>query len=129
MENLEIKISLVGRSNRIEDGNLVTATKVQLFEYDYDGRYINHSYGYFNVIPEFFDQKINNGFDGKTYYTYKINEKGFQWIENELGIKHPGRGYVGIKFLTDDDICKIREKKMEMFKKLQSEIDNLNSLI
>lgn len=91
-----------GISNRIEDGQLKPAFTVRFFEWDMDGRYESHTYMIVNVRPECFTQKKNLGPDGKHYFTYSLNEDGWKWVEDELKIKHPGRGWLGFRLLTKE---------------------------
>lgn len=97
-------------STYIEHGLLEPISLVDFHETDNEGREVG-SLGIFKVKPEWFDVTLNETYDKTlTYYRYKLNENGWNELE-KLGLKHPGRGWVGFDFLPHSELKMLIERQ------------------
>jgi hypothetical protein len=89
---------------------------VKIQELDMEGRYVVQTYGTYITNEKAFGQHpiLEN--------LLTITDEGYEWIENELNIKHPGRGWVTFKFIDRDEV----EKELNENQKLVQHMVDAN---
>lgn len=92
---------------------------VEFQELDMEGKTTIGSFGLWKVIPELFE--IKNNFT-------KLTDEGWNYYE-ENGLKHFGKGWVHLKFITHEDIVQRITVNKKMLKQISNSIKQYEDLI
>ena len=87
----------------LEDGKLVPAKLIKCSELNEDGRYTINELGIFPFNPNNIEITEHKSMFDKTWFSYSLTVAGWEELE-KAGLKHPGRGWVEIEFLSEQRV-------------------------
>lgn len=93
---------------------------VKFNELNEDGQYIIGSRGIFKTKPYLFEKNH--------WGSYTLTNEGWKHYES-IGLKHPGRGWIEVDFLTRENLLDDMKKSEEQIIGLQNHIKKLNDLL
>ena len=110
----------------IEDGQLTPAKFIVCHNTDVDGRYRTGVSGIYPVTPDYFDVEIRKTHQGdKTWYDYKLNKLGWNYIESAT----KGRWLGDFDLVDEKYIQNLISQNEKSILQLQNGIDKFKKLL